>query len=218
MKTAPAKSAGPTFEDLVRSIHEVDQDLAAQARRAVHGNTTLRNWAIGCNIVEYEQRGEDRASYGERLLATLSDRPVQDGVSRSEERELRRYRPFYQTYPQIRETLAPELRKSLEFIALGTPVSIREPAAPEFGFSGKKLITRLSFTHFVELLAVDDPLKRSFYEAECIRGNWGVRQLIHEPADAFRSRREGEAPAEPRGKARQEPRPPETRQDQRVRV
>lgn len=176
-KTAPAKSAGPTFEDLVRSIREVDRDLAAQARRAVNVNTTLRNWAIGCYIVEYEQRGEDRASYGERLLAKLSARLVQDGVSRAEERELRRYRLFYQTYPQIREALAPELHKSLQLLALGAPSPIREPAAPEFAFSGKELITRLSFTHFAELLAVDDPLKRSFYEAECMRGNWGVREL-----------------------------------------
>ena len=107
--TTPARTTGPTFEELVRSIREVDRDLAAQAKRAVNVNATLRNWAIGCYIVEYEQRGADRARYGERLLADLSARLVQDGVSRAEERELRRYRQFYQTYPQIREALSPEL-------------------------------------------------------------------------------------------------------------
>jgi hypothetical protein len=98
-KTTPENATGPTFEDLVRSIREVDRDLSAQAKRAVNVGLTLRNWLIGCDIVEYEQRGADRARYGERLLARLSARLVQDGVSRAEERELRRYRQFYQTYP-----------------------------------------------------------------------------------------------------------------------
>ncbi len=184
-KTTPVKTAGPTFEDLVRSICEVDRDLAAQAKRAVNVSLTLRNWLIGCDIVEYEQRGADRASYGERLLAKLSARLVQDGVSRAEERELRRYRQFYQTYPQIREALTPELHKSLGLLALGLPDPIRESLTPEFEFSGRDVITRLSFTHFVELLAVEDPLKRTFYEAECIRGNWGVRELRRQIASLY---------------------------------
>jgi predicted nuclease of restriction endonuclease-like (RecB) superfamily len=184
-KTTPVKAAGPTFEDLVRSIRDVDQDLAAQAKRAVNVSLTLRNWLIGCDIVEYEQRGADRATYGERLLAKLSARLVQDGVSRAEERELRRYRQFYQTYPQIREALTPELHKSLGFLALGRPGPIRESPTPEFESSGRDVITRLSFTHSVELLAVEDPLKRSFYEAECIRGNWGVRELKRQIASLY---------------------------------
>jgi predicted nuclease of restriction endonuclease-like (RecB) superfamily len=184
-KATPENVTGPTFEDLVRSIREVDRDLSARAKRAVNVGLTLRNWLIGSDIVEYEQRGADRAGYGERLLAKLSARLVQDGVSRAEERELRRYRQFYQTYPQIREALAPELHKSLGLLALGKTDPIREPVTPEFEFSGKELITRLSFTHFVELLAVEDPLKRSFYEAECIRGNWGKRELKRQIASLY---------------------------------
>ncbi len=43
--------------------------------------------------------------------------------------------------------------------------------------SGKTLISKLSFTHFVELIALEDTTKRGFYEMECIRGNWSVREL-----------------------------------------
>jgi len=35
----------------------------------------------------------------------------------------------------------------------------------------------LSFSHFVELLQFDEPVQRVFYEVECIRGNWSVREL-----------------------------------------
>ena len=104
---------GLTFEHLVVSIRGVDAELAAQAGLAVNVSLTFRNWLIGWYIAEYELRGADRAQYGEMLLANLSARLIGTGVSRTEERELRRYRRFYQTYPQIRESLTPELKKRL---------------------------------------------------------------------------------------------------------
>jgi predicted nuclease of restriction endonuclease-like (RecB) superfamily len=39
------------------------------------------------------------------------------------------------------------------------------------------LLTRLSFSHFIELLNTDSPLKRSFYEIQAIKNNWSVREL-----------------------------------------
>jgi predicted nuclease of restriction endonuclease-like (RecB) superfamily len=38
-------------------------------------------------------------------------------------------------------------------------------------------LLRFSWSHFVELLRLDDPWKRAFYENECLKGNWSVRQL-----------------------------------------
>jgi hypothetical protein len=38
-------------------------------------------------------------------------------------------------------------------------------------------LLRLSWTHFIELIRIDDPLKRAFYEVECLQGNWSIRQL-----------------------------------------
>ena len=39
----------------------------------------------------------------------------------------------------------------------------------------EKLLSCLSYSHFEMLVEIDDPLKRAFYEHECIRGNWSVR-------------------------------------------
>ena len=179
------KSAALTFENLVLSIRSVDRDLAAHAGRAINVSLTLRNWLIGCYIAEYELRGADRAQYGEKLMARLAVRLTENGVSRTEERELRRYRQFYQTYPQIREALTPELRKQLPVLAKNLSAPIRESATPETGLAGKELITTLSFTHIAELLAIEDPLKRRFYETECSRGNWGVRELKRQIASLY---------------------------------
>lgn len=59
----------------------------------------------------------------------------------------------------------------------GTPVPAIVEAAPQFRIDGTTLISRLSFTHIVELLNLEDATKRTFYEVECIQGNWSVREL-----------------------------------------
>ncbi|MDR0507309.1 MAG: DUF1016 N-terminal domain-containing protein, partial [Dysgonamonadaceae bacterium] len=39
------------------------------------------------------------------------------------------------------------------------------------------LLTRLTFSHFIELIRVDDDLQRLFYEVEAIKNNWNIREL-----------------------------------------
>jgi len=164
-----------SFEALVGSIRKVHDELAAEAVRAVNMSLTLRNWLIGFYIGEYEQHGEDRAQYGESLMDRLSAELRQRGVPRSDARELRRYRHFYSMYPKIREALPPEFRPRA---LLGADSGVSDS---QISFAsqvaGKTLISRLSFTHLAELIGIDDATKRAFYEIECIRGNWSVREL-----------------------------------------
>jgi predicted nuclease of restriction endonuclease-like (RecB) superfamily len=44
------------------------------------------------------------------------------------------------------------------------------PISPE-------LLLRLTWSHFIELIRIEDPWKRAFYENECLHGHWSVRQL-----------------------------------------
>lgn len=53
----------------------------------------------------------------------------------------------------------------------------RERLSPELSAPVEMLLSQLSFTHLEQLIAIEDPLKRAFYEIECIRGNWSVREL-----------------------------------------
>ena len=39
------------------------------------------------------------------------------------------------------------------------------------------LSAKLSWSHYVELLKINDPQERSFYMHECEQNNWGVREL-----------------------------------------
>ena len=180
--SAPPRS----FERLVTAIGQAHAELAAQASRAVNMSLTLRNWLIGCYIAEYEQQGTDRAQYGDKLIERLSDRLIQAGVSRAEARELRRYRQFYLTYPRIRETLSPELaRKLLPQTDTG---HVRESQTPTVGVAAGEILTRLSFSHIAELLQCGDATKRAFYELECLRGHWSVRELKRQIASLYYER------------------------------
>ena len=59
---------------------------------------TLRNWAIGYYIVEYEQGGSDRAEYGEHLLKNLENQISEKGLNTT---LFKACRQFYLVYPQI---------------------------------------------------------------------------------------------------------------------
>jgi hypothetical protein len=116
-------------ESLVGAIADVHQRLQSEAAKAVNTALTLRNWLIGLYIHEYELAGQDRATYGERLIERLSDRLKARGVPRTDGRELRRYRLFYLTYPQIRESLPPEFVQT--FPDTQMDIDIRDVLTPK---------------------------------------------------------------------------------------
>ena len=165
-----------TFTKLARSIRDLHNELAAQASRAVNVSLTLRNWLIGCYIAEYELNGADRAAYGEALLENLSGALAELNVSACGKRQLYNYLRFYQIYPQIVRSLNPQLQKALPGSVLATVEKMRSVTALS-GIEPDTLLNHLSYTHIEQLLALGDSTKRAFYEIECIRGNWSVREL-----------------------------------------
>jgi predicted nuclease of restriction endonuclease-like (RecB) superfamily len=195
---SPQKKKDLTFAELVSSIRQAHDLFSAQASKAVNISLTLRNWSIGYYIERYERLGVDRAKYGERLMDDLSETLRKLGLSRCDRRELYRYRQFYLTYPQIVEAAAPQLtavlqnKKQWQLLTVKTKQkiagSIVESLTPQLTNSGQTLLSRLSFTHFAELLEIQDSLKRVFYEVESIRGNWSVRELKRQIATLYYER------------------------------
>jgi len=177
---------GLTFENLVKTIQDVHEHFSAQAGKAINVSLTMRNWMIGFYIYEYEQKGSDRARYGHNLIETIADRLQKANMKRVSARELRRYRQFYLIYPQIRDSLSPKYQTKL--FAFQKTSRIRESSSPEFKLSGKTILEKLSFTHLIELIKIDDPVKRLFYETECIRGGWSVRELKRQIASLYYER------------------------------
>ncbi|MBP7037901.1 MAG: cytoplasmic protein, partial [Bacteroidales bacterium] len=68
------------FEQLIEAFEQANEYLQEKAVSAVNQSLTIRNWLFGHYIVEYEQSGEDRAKYGEKLLNSLSRKLQNSGV------------------------------------------------------------------------------------------------------------------------------------------
>lgn len=183
------------FDGLVAAIEQTHSALAEQASKAVNVSLTLRNWCIGCYLAEFEQSGTDRAQYGAQLLDKVSARLVEAGMEGVAARSLRQYRQFYLAYPQIWQTPSAKFLQDLLpgniwqtlSAKLESPAGdIREAASPETGsLPARLLLERLSFSHFAELLQLEDPLQRRFYETEALRGNWSVRELKRQIATQY---------------------------------
>jgi predicted nuclease of restriction endonuclease-like (RecB) superfamily len=175
------------LSELILILSKLNDRLRDESIRAVNTSLTLRNWFFGFHIMEFEQNGNNRAKYGKALLATLSSEMKDRAIPNTDERELRRYRQFYIAYPavgsfviandQIRGLLPPELVKVDKIIG---KTSIWESSPPESDIPDLhyfNLLNRISYTHFVELIRIEEPLKRLFYELECLKGNWSVKEL-----------------------------------------
>lgn len=175
-----------TFESLVTAICQADSALAAHATKAVNFSLTLRNWFIGFYIAEFELQGAERATYGENLLAELAKALRARDVSNSGRRQLYGYLAFYRAYPQIVRTL-PALSVQL----LAQPVleekvrTLSAQSSNALALDPERLIGRLSYSHLEQIVELTDPLKRSFYEIEAMRGNWSVRELKRQIATQY---------------------------------
>ena len=162
-----------SFGDLTSIIQTTHDAALSSAVKAINRMQTMRNWLIGYYIVEYEQNGKDRAEYGSKLLKKLEERVNRKGISIT---LLKNSRSFYLYYPQMVENLVPAISPTVS-----DQLVKQEEKSPtvsdQFKTSGKKIISLLSFSHIVELLTLDDPLARYFYEQECIKCTWSVREL-----------------------------------------
>lgn len=138
---------------------------------------------IGAHLVEFEQNGEDRAQYGAKLLAQLAHDLKRRTVAGTSAEVLGRMRLFYRAFPQLRAQIPSSvMTESGKLPAVQPGPAIPSPAMTN-SIPGNPTpltdenILRLSWTHWIELLHLDDLWKRAFYENECFNGNWSVRQL-----------------------------------------
>ena len=156
-----------TFAILADSIREVNTKAGNAAKSAVNQLMTLRNWAIGYYIVEYEQDGKDRAEYGAAILNKLEESINEKGLNKT---LFKWCRQFYNMYPQIGATVSHQFGMLIESQKSAT-------VSHEFVTNPECLVQNLSFSHIREIMVLDDDFERYFYETECIKCGWSVREL-----------------------------------------
>jgi predicted nuclease of restriction endonuclease-like (RecB) superfamily len=176
------------FKVLLSQIATTHNALQQSAVKAVNTHLTIRNWLIGFYIVTYEQKGEDRAKYGGRLLENIAKKIDIKGLTPP---ELSRCRQFYHCYPSILGTVSQEfelpdgIRKILPLqptkkTAKGNKVTILGTVSQELQSDRRyiqKMLTSIPFSHFTELIKITDSVKRHYYEMLIIKQTLSFREL-----------------------------------------
>ena len=88
------------FNQLSQLIQKIHGATQTETVKAINRMLTLRNWLIGYYIVEYEQKGNDRAKYGDKLLNALEKSLNTKGLTAT---LFYHAREFYTDYPQIKD-------------------------------------------------------------------------------------------------------------------
>lgn len=160
-----------SFGDLTSIIQTTHDAALSSAVKAINRMQTMRNWLIGYYIVEYEQNGKDRAEYGAKLLKKLEERVNRKGMTTT---LFKWARKFYRLYPQMSDNLPLNIFRTVsdDFGKQKSATVMHQFVTP-----GKTIISHLSFTHLREIMTLNDPLARYFYEQECIKCTWSVREL-----------------------------------------
>src|SRR3989338_566946 len=141
------------FKQLVSRIEETHNALQQRAVAAVDIAFVRRNWLIGRHIVEYEQKGADRAAYGERLIPKLAEAFARRGRGFSLS-SLKLMRQFFLLYPQKGQTVS-------GLLDAGSPRAISQTASGQWHDSFP-----LAWSHYVFLMQTVGERERQFYEIE----------------------------------------------------
>ncbi|HEY4083444.1 MAG TPA: PDDEXK nuclease domain-containing protein [Burkholderiaceae bacterium] len=154
-------------------LRELIQSARNSVARGVDLIQVRTNFEIGRHIVEFEQKGQQRAAYGKVVLTRLAARLALEFGAGFSATNLKLMRQFYLLHTdRIGQTLSdssPQHTKgqTLSDLLQQHP-SQRQAAASSFA---------LSWSHHVFLMGVKNLEERSFYEIEAAEQGWTLREL-----------------------------------------
>lgn len=100
----------PTSGNLTSDIRTILSEARKSTARAINTTMTVAYWLIGKRIVVEEQKGADRAIYGDKLLRNLSKELTAEFGNGFSYTNLKNMRTFYITYSDEKgQTLSAQL-------------------------------------------------------------------------------------------------------------
>ncbi|MFA6221995.1 MAG: PDDEXK nuclease domain-containing protein [Desulfomonilaceae bacterium] len=134
--------------EFYQAVAAILKTARSNAYRAINFAMVEAYWEIGRIIVDEEQKGKERAGYGDYLIRNLSIRLTRDFGRGFTETNLRNFRQFFLAFP-FQDT--GEIRYALR--------------------------SELSWTHYRALMRLEKPDARRYYMKEAAEQNWSSRAL-----------------------------------------
>lgn len=177
-KAIKVNSSDAFIKQAIELVHAARQHVVRQTNSVM----VFTYFHIGKLIVENEQGGKSKATYGKATIIALSKKLTNEFGKGFSTTNIEQMRSFYVAFSNknvpvlIPQTPSEELRKisktqttSAELISTPKPQTL----------SGKSLsdIFPLSWSHYILLSRIGNENEKSFYEIEAVQGNWSVREL-----------------------------------------
>lgn len=138
----------PTIENFIEEVKALLHSARNYVTTQINTVMVSTYFEIGRRIVEQEQNGASRAQYGNYILDELSDKLSKEFGRGFSTTNLKQMRSFYIAYSQ--------------------KGAIRQTPSDEF---------KLGWSHYLKLMRISDINERKFYEIECHKNNWSLREL-----------------------------------------
>ncbi|MBS9766001.1 MAG: DUF1016 family protein [Flavobacteriaceae bacterium] len=168
------------ISNLFQRISERIEQSRNEIVRNANAVLLINNYEIGRYIVEDEQQGANRAEYGKYILVELSKLLTHTYGKGWSVRNLKYYRSFYKTYSNWANASAQFKSNSVNTFTQSNPNFVN--------VFTKFKNTKLSWSHYLILMRIENADERSFYEIEASEENWSVRQLQRQVASSLYER------------------------------
>ncbi len=154
----------PNIDQLYLNTVDLIQYARGLAVKQVNFIQLMTYYSIGRWIVEEQQEGKSRAKYGQQIINNLSEKLLNEFGRGFSGDTLKNARKFYLTYKErISETV-------FSLFAI-------EKSETVFSLLNKEMSFQLSWSHYLQLMRIENTNERNFYEIEAVKSNWSVRTL-----------------------------------------
>ncbi len=170
----PSDPVDHSLSDCLGRIQTILGSARAQAIQAVNTAMVSAYWEVGREIVEEEQRGAERAEYGSFLIQQLA---TELGARHERGFSVANLKLMRQFYLAFRDRLPSATSAG----SVGAPIG-QTPSSGSLPAPARPLDPSLTWSHYCVLMRVPALDARSFYEVECARARWSVRELERQVA------------------------------------
>ncbi len=153
----------PEYRELINRIGVSIEEGRRLAARRINSILVATYWCVGHWMVKFEQSGQERAGYGEGLLAKLSADLTKKFGHGWSVNHLQNIRQFYLTHPNFEKYY--------------TVCSIFKSNEADLDLKKFSEHFLLAWSSYRLLMRLESPEKKTFYEYEALKGDWSSRQL-----------------------------------------
>ncbi|MEE9429968.1 MAG: PDDEXK nuclease domain-containing protein [Melioribacteraceae bacterium] len=155
--------------DFYNKVADILKNARKSVVQSVNATMVYTYFEIGRMIVEEEQKGQQRAEYGKGLLKVLSKELTKEFGKGFSVYNLERMRNFYLIYNDGNSATLLRNSKSEK------SATVSQNLEQETQILSAKF--KLSWSHYLTLIRIDDENERQFYEVEAFKNNWSIREL-----------------------------------------